>query len=102
MSAPTETREAALELASHGWPVFRLSATKKPRKGSRGFHCATCDTAKLEAWEWEGANIGVRTGRPARLVVVDIDPRHDGDHALHFCGCAGFAIASQDRGNQPH
>jgi hypothetical protein len=84
VSAAAETREAALELACHGWPVFPLSATsKEPRKGSRGFYDATCDTTKVEAWEWEGANIGIRTGRPAQLVVVDVDPGHDGDHALY-------------------
>jgi len=34
----------------------------------------------IESWwrQWPSANVGVVTGRPSGLVVVDIDPRHGG------------------------
>jgi hypothetical protein len=40
--------------------------------------------AEIEAWwqRWPGANVGVVTGWVSALVVLDVDPRHDGDRAL--------------------
>lgn len=32
--------------------------------------------------EWPDANIGIVTGRESGLVVLDVDPRHDGDQSL--------------------
>jgi hypothetical protein len=79
-----QTLEVALGLAGRGWPVFPLEPTgKKPLRGSRGFHDATTDAARIQQWEWGGANIAIRTGRPANLLVLDVDPRHDGDDALY-------------------
>lgn len=53
---------------------------KHPRnaKGSRE---ATRDPEQIAAWwrQWPDANIGIATGRAAGLVVIDIDPRHQGD-----------------------
>ena len=64
--------DAALEYASHGWPVFPLDG-KDPRT-SHGFYDATTDTATIQAWwtRWPDANIGLPTGEDT-AVVVDID-----------------------------
>jgi hypothetical protein len=63
----------ALQYAARGWPVFQLSKSKKPFKGSHGFLDATTDLATIEEW-WArrpGANIGLATGHG--LIVLDVD-----------------------------
>lgn len=91
--------DAALAYAANGWRVFPChtitpvggctcgqpacgSAGKHPVVG-RGVHAGTTDLDQVRRW-WhrrpEG-NIGIRTGEPSGLVVVDIDPRHGGDRA---------------------
>lgn len=54
--------------------VFPLAPGKKvPLKGSRGF----LDAAPLDAWhehDWpEGMNVGIATGKPSGIVVIDLD-----------------------------
>jgi len=41
--------------------------------------------AELAAWfrRWPDANIAVVTGEVSNLVVIDIDPAHDGENSLH-------------------
>ncbi len=93
---------AALRLASGGWPVLachspiegRCSCGDRscPSPGKHpvsrhGLHDATIDPAVIESW-WCGAryaNPAVRTGaRPAGagVIVLDIDPAHEGDTSL--------------------
>lgn len=88
---------AALEYAAAGYEVFPLRG-KTPAipsahppavrckgtcgKDGHGVLDATTDLAKIEAW-WADrptANIGVRV--PKQLIVLDIDPRHDGHERL--------------------
>lgn len=85
---------AALSYAARGWAVFPLhwptasgcscgttgceNAGKHPRTRN-GLGDATTNVEQVRAW-WRAApqaNVGIRTGNG--LVVVDIDPRHDGD-----------------------
>lgn len=71
----------AVELAARGWAVFPL-AGKVPwiakRDGGNGVLDATTDLEQVTDWwrRFPSANIGVRV--PSALVVVDVDPRHDG------------------------
>lgn len=92
-------QHAALRYAEQGWPVFPChhptptgcschnhdctSIGKHPRI-QRGLHAATTDPAAIDAWwtKWPTANIGLRTGTPSGLLVIDIDPRHGGDRSL--------------------
>jgi hypothetical protein len=50
-----------------------------------GLNAATTDSGQVEAWwsRWPNANVGVRTGAASGLVVLDIDPEHDGEASLH-------------------
>ena len=82
-----------------GWPGFPLhsvrdgrctcgrsncpSPAKHPRTAN-GLKDATTDPVVIEQWwsRWPTANVAVATGVTAGLVVVDIDPRHDGDESV--------------------
>jgi hypothetical protein len=84
MSAGPE-RAAALEYAADGIEVLPVRFV--PPDGKRpltrnGHRDATTDArAILRYWEqWPGAGIGGCTGRG--LVVIDVDPRHDGDNGI--------------------
>src|SRR5256885_2269598 len=91
--------EAALEYALAGLPVFPLhhavaggcscsdpgctDKAKHPRTRN-GLDDASTDPEVIAAWwrRWPDANIGIRTGLPAGLAVLDVDPRHGGIAAL--------------------
>lgn len=83
----TALAEAALAYARDGIDVFPLlPSTKMPAipkaHGGSGFHDATTEIDQISQW-WRinpNANIGVRP--PAGVVVLDVDPRHDGDTEL--------------------
>jgi hypothetical protein len=70
-----EARDAALVFAREGIPVFPcVAGGKRPLTGS-GFHEATRDTDQVRRWwsRWPRANIGMPTGTPSGIDVVDID-----------------------------
>jgi putative DNA primase/helicase len=91
--------DAALDYARRGLPVIPLhtprdgggcsclsgecgSVGKHPRT-RHGVRDATTDEAKVRRWwsMWPDANIGIATGNG--LVVLDVDPRNNGDATLH-------------------
>ena len=42
---------------------------------------ASSEPVRIRKWweRWPDANIGILTGKPAGLLVIDVDPRNDGD-----------------------
>ena len=91
----TSIAKAALRYARRGWPVLPLHSVKNGRCTCSDRECqnagntltkhgvkdATTDKDVIRArWrKWPNANIGVATGARSGIVVVDIDPRHDGN-----------------------
>ena len=74
--------ERALDLSAAGQFVFPLSpGTKIPAKGSAGFHDASTDAAQIRKWwsDTPDANIGLATGIPSNVFVVDLDLDPDKD-----------------------
>ena len=80
----TNLGESALAYAACGWHVFPLQPrTKEPLLGSRGFHGATTDAARIAAW-WRSVpelNIGIATGAVSGFFALDIDGE-DGEASL--------------------
>lgn len=78
-------KEAALKYARRGFAVFPLSPrSKAPLKATRGFKDASWLTADIVAW-WDAlprANVGIATGDPSGIWVLDVDPQHGGDVSL--------------------
>lgn len=73
----------ALALAASGFAVFPLqSRSKEPYPKTRGLLDASTDPEQIRKW-WgiaPDSNIGLRPS--PGVVVVDVDPRHDGDKTL--------------------
>lgn len=69
-------KDAAVEYAKQGWPVFPCRANKQPYTDD-GVLEATTDKTKINEWwtKWPTANIGFHVGE-ANLVVLDLDPGH--------------------------
>src|SRR4051812_42313933 len=101
---------AALECAGRGWRVVPLHPIGDDGRcpcpsscGHPGKHPrirawpsrASRDPAEIQEWfqRWPESNLGVVTGRSSGLLVIDIDPGRDGDHA--------FAALEAEHGKLP-
>ena len=76
---PSTPGEWAAHYARHGFEVFPVSAADKSPLTENGFKDATTDPSQIAAWwrQHPDALLGCRV--PANVVILDIDPRHNGD-----------------------
>jgi len=75
VSSDANLTTAAVRLARENIPVFPCVAGGKQPLTPRGFHDASVDPERVRSW-WRRtptANIGVPTGTPSGVVVVDVD-----------------------------
>ena len=90
----------ALAYAQEGWPVLPLyeaiadrscacgdpacSRVGKHPRTKNGYKDASKDPDQINDWwtRWPDANIGICTGSESGIVVLDVDPRNEGDDAL--------------------
>jgi len=75
------TVTAAMALANRGLAVFPVDPMTKAPKTRHGYKDATRSEASIiQLWrKWPSAGIGVATGEPSGIVVLDIDPRNGGE-----------------------
>ena len=71
---PHAPLEGALAHAARGRPIFPCGADKRPLT-PHGFKDATTEQAQIQEWwgRWPTALIGMPTGAPSRVFVLDID-----------------------------
>ncbi|WP_242115567.1 phage/plasmid primase, P4 family [Sphingomonas lacusdianchii] len=86
---------AAADYAARGFPVLPLKPGSKHPATRHGKNDATTDAGQVSSWfpPDTDRNVGIVTGEQSRLIVVDIDPRNDGD--------AGFDRLERTYGKLP-
>jgi hypothetical protein len=91
LSGAADLATASMMLARHDVPVFPCAPGGKQPLTTHGFQDATADVAKVREWwrRWPDANLGVPTGTPSGVDVVDVD--------VHTTG-SGFAAFERARG----
>ncbi len=75
----------ALDYLSRGWSVIPVrSREKRPLVNWQDYQQRRPTEEEVRAWftTWPDANIGIVTGAVSGLVVLDIDPAHDGVASL--------------------
>jgi len=90
LSEAADLATASLMLARHDVPVFPCAPGGKQPLTTHGFHDATADGATVREWwrRWPDANLGIPTGTPSGVDVVDVD--------VHTAG-SGFAAFERAR-----
>ena len=95
LSESSDLATASMMLAARDIPVFPCTPGGKQPLTSHGFHDATSNVAAVRNWwqRWPGANIGIPTGAPSGVDVVDIDvhPGGNGFGAFERATAAGIA-----------
>lgn len=76
---------AALEYLKRHWSVIPIrSRDKRPAIRWMEFQHRRASEKEVQEWykHWPESNVGIVTGVISGLVVLDIDPKHDGDISL--------------------
>lgn len=80
-----EFEQAALDYLRLGWSVIPMQRRdKRPAIRWQDFQASRASEEEVHDWfrRWPQRNVGVVTGAVSGLVVLDVDPRHDGEDSL--------------------
>jgi hypothetical protein len=81
----TATQQAALDYVRRHWSVIPVRHhDKRPAIRWQEFQQRRASKHEVEEWfeRWPEGNVGIVTGAVSGLVVLDIDPQHDGEASL--------------------
>lgn len=85
----TNFADRAATLVAQGYPVFPLKPDKSPYI-AHGFKNASKDEKQIATWaaQWPDALVGVPTGKPSGMFVLDVDVKNgkDGFATLQAAG----------------
>lgn len=93
----TSCARAAANYLARGWAIVPIAnGAKRPLVRWQIFQEKLPTDQDMEDWfkRWPDAGIGIVTGAVSNLVVLDIDPRHEGDDSL--------AALEREHGPLPH
>jgi len=79
--------DAALACLARGWAVIPAAPrAKHPIVRWQAFQTKMPSEETVRGWfgKWPDANLAVVTGLISNLIVLDVDPRHDGDESLRI------------------
>jgi hypothetical protein len=81
----SKTEQAALDYLARGWSVIPIQEkAKRPAVPWKVYQNKRAGNKTVHEW-FRGSpdyNVGIVTGELSGLVVLDVDPRHDGDKSL--------------------
>ena len=82
---PANNRQACREYLARHWSVIPVRPhDKRPAIRWQEFQQRQATRTEIEGWfkQWPDANVAIVTGAISGLVVLDIDPEHDGEGSL--------------------
>ncbi len=82
---PNPREAAAIAYARRGWSVVPTARrSKRPLVPWTAYQRRAAEVSEIQAWfrRWPGANVAIVTGAVSGLVVLDIDPQHQGEESL--------------------
>ena len=85
--SPTTALDAALAYCALGWAVIPVAERgKRPIVRWQTFQETAPSEDAIRQWftKWPKANLSVVTGAVSGIVVLDVDPKHDGDKSLQM------------------
>ena len=94
---------AALAYTNINYPVFPIRVNAKTPLTQHGFKDATTDQAQVKEWwsQWPDANIGLATGKPSGISVVDVDGQ-EGVDSIKMLGLPKTWTVRTPRGTGYH
>jgi Bifunctional DNA primase/polymerase, N-terminal len=96
LSEASDLAAASAMLARRGIPVFPCATGGKQPLTNHGFRDATHELTTVQGWwrRWPDANIGMPTGAPSGVDVVDVDvhPAGSGFGAFERARAAGHVV----------
>ena len=91
----SKTEQAALDYLDRGWSVIPIhEKAKRPAVPWKVYQKRHARKKTVHGWfrRFPNYNVGIVTGELSGLVVVDVDPRHDGDKRLHRCAAVDTSV----------